>query len=82
MVGTKTRETLRVAKRKQQQDDAAAPRAVNFRANPDLMRRLEMVSDGLELDVSSLVRMILAEHLPEYEARVERLRGKQPPSKE
>lgn len=55
-----------------QQSDAG--RAVSFRATPDLAVRLDAVAEGLGLDVSNLVRMVLNENLAEYEERVEQIR--------
>ncbi len=49
-------------------------RAVNFRAPADLTELLDDVSDGLGLDVSNLVRMVLYEHLAEYKRRADQAR--------
>lgn len=49
-------------------------RQINFRAPGDLCDRLDRVADTLALDTSSLIRMILAEHLAGYERRAEQVR--------
>lgn len=61
------------------QPDKASPptvsKQVNFRATGDLLPRLEDTAEGLGLDVSNLVRMILNENLSAYERRVEQIRA-------
>ena len=58
----------------------ATTRQVNFRFSEDLIARLEAVADTLDLDVSSLVRLVLAEHLSEYEKRADEVRRRRPPT--
>lgn len=54
-------------------------RQINFRAPPDLVQRLETVAEALALDVSSLIRMVLAENLARYERRADEvLRERRP----
>lgn len=52
----------------------AVGRQINFRAPDDLTARLDAVAEALALDVSSLVRMVLAEHLSKYEHRADEVR--------
>lgn len=49
-------------------------RQVAFRAPTDLYRQLEFVSEGLGLDISNLVRMILRKHIIQYVREVEELK--------
>lgn len=63
-----------VAKKKPPADDqSGGSRPINFRAPPDLATRLDRVAEGLGLDVSNLVRMVLYENLAAYERRVREL---------
>lgn len=48
-------------------------RPVNFRASADLIGRLDRTAEILELDTSSLIRLILAENLAVYEKRAEQI---------
>ncbi len=57
-------------------------KAVNFRADMDLMGRLTMIAKALDLDVSSVVRMVLASHLHEYEAKAIQILRSRAASKE
>lgn len=47
---------------------------VAFRAPADLYAQLEDVSNGLGLDISNLVRMILRQHIQGYVEQVAELR--------
>lgn len=60
--------------RKRKDDNDDGDKTIAFRAAPDLARRLKSVADGLSLDLSNLVRMILIENLRPYERRVEGLK--------
>ena len=53
-------------------------RSVTFRAPQDLAERLDSVADGLGLDVSNLVRMILNKHLYVYEEQVADIKSRRP----
>jgi predicted DNA-binding protein len=55
-------------------DGGGAGKQVNFRASDDLYARLEETADALGLDLSNLVRMVLNEHLAEYEGRAEQIK--------
>ena len=66
-----------VSMAKKTSDRPSDGRQINFRAGPDLFRRLDAVADGLGLDVSNLVRMILHENLHRYESRLDEIRQQQ-----
>lgn len=53
-------------------------KSIAFRAPAGLSRRLERVAEGLGLDISNLVRMVLHEKLHEYEQRVTQLESHTP----
>lgn len=57
-----------------QSENEPAGRNINFRASPNLAARLDTVAEALNLDISNLVRMVLSEHLAEYEDRAAKLR--------
>lgn len=42
---------------------------VTFRLASDLHARLSETADGMSLDISSLLRLMIREHLPGYEVR-------------
>lgn len=50
---------------------------VTFRLSPELHARVKAASSGLELDLSSLLRLMIREHLPEYEDRAEAIRRRE-----
>jgi hypothetical protein len=50
-------------------------RQINVRMPTDLADRLDKAAEMLATDLSHLLRMILAEKLPEYEDRGRRARG-------
>jgi hypothetical protein len=52
-----------------------ATKQLNVRVPADLAERLEDTAEALGTDLSSLIRMVLVEHLGEYEERVRRARG-------
>lgn len=58
---------------------AEPTKQIAVRVPKSLNGRLEDTADGLGLDVSSLVRMLLTAHLPHYERWVERIRRGEPP---
>lgn len=55
---------------------------VTFRLSGELHARLEAAAGGMELDISSLLRLLIRENLPTYERRAkdieERERGAAP----
>lgn len=55
---------------------------VTFRLSAELHARVEAAADGLELDVSSLLRLLIRENLPAYEERAEAIRLKTKPPAE
>lgn len=57
---------------------ASGGKQTNFRVPDDLYARLESTASGFRLDVSNFLRMMLAEKLPEYERRAERIRKGEP----
>jgi predicted DNA-binding protein len=50
---------------------------INVRFPADLAERLENTSETLGMDASSLLRMLVIEHLAEYEERGRRARGEE-----
>lgn len=50
---------------------------VVFRLSGDLHARLKQTAEGLELDISSLLRMMAREYLPVYEARADEIRRRE-----
>jgi hypothetical protein len=52
-----------------------AARQIAFRLPGDLADRLDKTARMLATDVSHLLRIMIAEKLPEYEARAKRARG-------
>jgi hypothetical protein len=50
-------------------------RQIAFRLPGDLAERLEKTAKMLATDVSHLLRIMIVEKLPEYEARAKRARG-------
>ena len=55
---------------------------VTFRLSAELHARVEEAAAGLELDVSSLLRLLIRENLPAYEERAEEIRRKTKPRPE
>lgn len=55
----------------------AEDKQIAFRLSGELYGRLQAAADGLELDVSSLLRTMIREHLPAYEDRAEAIRQKE-----
>lgn len=49
---------------------------VTFRLKAELHERLESTAEALGLEVSSLLRHMLMEHLPQYEERAEEIARK------
>jgi predicted DNA-binding protein len=50
---------------------------VTFRLPPDLLARLEEAASGLSLEVSSLLRTMIREHLPDYEDKADQIRKRE-----
>lgn len=50
---------------------------ITFRISSELHGRLSEAADGLELDVSSLLRTMIREQLPVYEERADEIRQKE-----
>jgi hypothetical protein len=58
-----------VAKTKSDGGRPPIGKPVNFRASDELIDVLEEIADGLSLDVSAVVRLILSENLGKYRER-------------
>lgn len=71
----KTFQVPGMGKPKHDSGKAGAGKQVNFRAPDDLAVRLEDVAEGLGLDLSNLVRMVLYENLAAYEERAAQARA-------
>ena len=71
--------SAQVARSKKQDPEESSKdgKSIAFRAPQDLVERLEHVADGLGLDVSNLVRMVLKENLTPYEDRVRQMQERQ-----
>lgn len=68
-------ETCTVAKKKppEAEGQPVAGKSYSFRASRSLAQRIDYVSNGLQVDASNLIRMILAKHLHIYEEQVREL---------
>ncbi len=64
---------VRVAREKKKPDD----KQVTFRLSSELHARLEAAADGLELDLSSLLRTMIREQLTTYENRADEIRARE-----
>lgn len=60
-------------------ETAPKPRQYNVRLSPLQSARIDATAEALGLDPPQLVRMIVAEHLHEYEARAARIREAEQP---
>jgi predicted transcriptional regulator len=47
---------------------------ITFRLSGDLHARLNATADGMELDISSLLRLMIRKHLPEFEREAKKIR--------
>lgn len=65
--------------KKKPSDAKTGDKQINFRANPALSARLDATADAFGMDVSALVRFILNQNLPRYEAQAQRIRDGLPP---
>jgi hypothetical protein len=52
---------------------------IHLKMSKGLRDRLGQTAAALETDITNLIRLILAEHLPEYEERARRARGETSP---
>lgn len=62
-----------VAKGSKKQDDMQ----VTFRLAADLHARVKAAAEGMSLDISSLLRLLIRENLPVYEERAEEIRRRE-----
>lgn len=58
--------------------DKKPVRQINYRCDESLYERLARVADALGLDLSNFTRMVLMEHLHQYEERVESISPRKP----
>lgn len=65
--------TPTVARKKNTGDLSNTGKQLSLRIPADMNRRLEYVADLLSLDVSSVIRMIVAENLVAYERRAQQV---------
>lgn len=55
----------------------AEDKQVSFRIPPALYGRVEAAAEGLQLDVSSLLRMMIRQNLPTYEQQADAVRRRE-----
>lgn len=80
MPGTRTparTEGFDLAKRTNRESPGSGGKQIAFRASDDLFEMLERAANGLGLDLSNLVRMVLREHIHEYLRRVDEIEKRQ-----
>jgi len=78
---TTTKDPPQVSRKRKHADKKSDGPSVQiaFRCPTELAERVEKTAFELGLDTSGLIRMLLLEHLPEYEARADRIHGRTSP---
>jgi hypothetical protein len=66
-----------VARKKPADSKEPEDKQITFRISGRLHARLDAAADGLSLDISSLLRMLIRQNLPTYEKQAEDVRRRE-----
>jgi predicted HicB family RNase H-like nuclease len=66
-----------VARKKPDDPKKLEDKQITFRISGGLHRRLESAAEGLSLDISSLLRLMIRQNLPTYESQAEEVRRRE-----